>query len=335
MINQKKKKSDLYLQFVDIDRYADAQERYNVISIEGMRHKLGRSEEGFPKFFVNTGNPSSGIHNIMGELLSVEYNVDCCLVDSDGKSLESTFAIITLRSQDEALQQLFIEVFTLMLKTLKEVPENYELSLKIEGLLSIFSALKRKPIHKIQGLWAELLLIDLSKSPEVVAKAWHNSAGAKYDFTMGCDKIEVKSTSSEDRVHSFSLDQLNPSSSSNLLIASVVVRESAEDENGLSVIDLYKKICSRVKDTEARIHLYNVILNTLGDEYDKSINVFFDYSQGKDSLEFYDYRDVPKIKKEDVPQLVTGVKFSSNLSHLESAFKKNYDYLNNNLFQAI
>lgn len=309
---------------------------FNVISIPNMKHKLGKSEEGFPKFFVTSKDISNqNIRNIMAELLSVEYNVDCSLVDNEGNKTDAMFSIITLRSDDESLQQLFIEVFTLMLVTLPEIPNNYELSLKIEGLLSIFSALKKKPIHKIQGLWAEMLIIERSKQTDVLAKAWHNAPGAKYDFTMGCDKIEVKSTSSEDRIHKFALDQLNPSESSNLLIASVIVRESAEDENGLSIINLYDRICKKISDVNIRMHVYTVMVNTLGNEYEKAASVFFDYSQGKDSISYYDYRDVPHIEKKLIPPFVSSVKFNSDLSHVEDAFTKAYDYLGNLLFHSI
>lgn len=326
---------NLYSVFLGIDEPLKSGASFNVTAIPGTNHKLGKSDEGYPKFFVHSADVNSSIHNIMAELLSVEYNVDCSLVENDGNTTDAIFSIITLRSTDESLQQLFIEVFYLMLKTLPSVPNNYDLSLKIEGLLSIFSALRRKPMHKIQGLWAELLIIERSKEPDVVAKAWHSVPGAKYDFTMGCDKIEVKSTSSEDRVHKFSLDQLNPTESSNLLIASVTVRESAEDENGLSIINLYEKICKRISNTEIRMHIYTVMINTLGNEYDKAINVFFDYSQGKDSLAYYDYRDVPHIRKEDVPDYVKEVKFNSDLSHLQEAKDKNFDYFTNNLFKSL
>lgn len=328
-------KTNLYHIFKDVNDSLINGGRFNVTPIPGTMHKIGKSEEGYPKFFVQCSDVNPNIHNIVAEILSVEYNVDCCVVENEVDSIDTCFSIITLRSEDESLQRLFIEIFYLMIKTLPEKPTNYELSLKIEGLLSIFSALKRKPIHKIQGLWAELLVIERSKNPELIAKAWHSVPGAKYDFTQGADKIEVKSTSSEERVHKFSLDQLNPTESSNLLIASVIVRESASDENGLSVMDLYDKICKRISNVDTRMHIYSVLINTLGNEYNNSTNVFFDYSQGKDSLNFYDYRDVPHIEKKFVPVFVTGVKFNSDLSHLEDAFSKQYDYLTNPLYSIL
>jgi len=310
-------------------------EKYSVLSIDGMKHKVGKSAEGYPKVFVRTLITKSGLHNLNGELFSVEYNVDCSLIDDENETTDALFSIITLRSDKETLKKIFFDVFTMMLITLPEEPKDVDLAIKIEGLLSIFSSLKRKPIKKIQGLWAELLVIERSKKPEIVAKAWHNSPGAKYDFTMGADKIEVKSTSSEERIHKFSLDQLNPSKSSRLLVASVTVRESAKDDNGLSVNNLYDNICKMIKDIDVRMHIYTIITNTLGEEFEKADSIYFDYVSGKDSLTYFDYIDIPKIAKDNVPPFVSEVKFNVNLSHIDDIYKRGLKFDENTLLGLV
>ena len=326
---------DIFQEFCDRKKSFVEGNKFNVSPIPGMKHKIGKSDEGYPKFFVLTDVGKSIYTNIIGEFLSVEYCVECNLIEESGQNTDAIYSIITLRSNDDHLQQIFIEVFLLMLSTLPEEPTVYDIAIKIEGLLSIFSSLKRKPIHKIQGLWAELLIILLSKNPSVVAKAWHNSPGAKYDFTMGTDKIEVKSTSSETRKHKFSLDQLNPMESSRLLVASVIVRESAKDENGLSVFDLYDKICECVSDIEIRIHIYTVIVDTLGSEYDKANDVYFDYASGKDSLAYYDYKDIPHILKCNVPEYVSEVKFVSDLTHIKTTGDNNLKFEEGSLLALV
>ena len=321
--------------FNDSIRSFDGSERYNVLSIEGMSHKIGKSNEDFPKVFVVTTPSNTALHNMNGELFSVEYCIECSLVDDKNEVTDAICSIITLRSTDEYLKRIFFDVFIMMLLSLPKAPSDYELAMKIEGLLAIFASLKRKPIHKIQGLWAELLIIEQSQNPEITAKAWHNSPSSKYDFTMGVDKIEVKSTSSEERIHRFSLDQLSPTKSSQLLIASVIVRESAKDDNGLSIDDLYKKICQRIFDIDIRMHVYTVMVNTLGDEYEKASVIYFDYCTAKDSLNYYDYKDIPKIEKQYVPMNVTSVKFDSNLSHIKSITAKGITFEDNTLLGSL
>ena len=309
--------------------------RYKVISLPGLPHKLGSSEDGFPKFFVVSSGNSGLIHNLNAEILSVEYDMLCNIVEENKEIDNQRFTIITLRSDNEQLQKMFIDVFLMMLQMMPAKPTNLMIASKVESLLSIFSKLKRRPVHKLQGLWAELLLIEQSKDPVTVAKAWHSQPESKYDFTMGRDKVEVKSTSSEQRVHRFALDQLNPSENSRLLICSIIVRESGKDANGLSVYDLYDSISMRIADNEVRMHVYDVMAETLGSDFYSARKKFFDYSEACDSLALFEHIDVPKIDKTYIPELVSDVKFCSNLSYLTDAREKDFDREDSTLFFAL
>lgn len=308
--------------------------RYHVASLPGRLHKLGVSEEGFPKFFIVTEDNST-MQNLNAELLSVEYNMLCDIIEDNTVVEGQRFTIITLRSENEQLQKMFIDVFLLMLDSLPQSPTNMQLASKIENLISIFSKLKRRPVHKLQGLWAELLLIEQSQNLSVVARAWHTQPDSKYDFTMGGDKVEVKSTQGENRIHRFSLDQLNPSPSSRLLICSVIVRESAKAANGLSVFNLYDKISAKISDSEIRLHVNDVFTETLGSDYYVAQNKYFDYIEACDQMALFEHTDVPKIDKALVPDHVTEVKFSSNLSHLTDIRIKRPEGFNSELFDAI
>ena len=308
--------------------------RYRVVSLPERQHKLGVSEDGFPKFFVVTSDHNM-MQNLNAELLSVEYNVLCNIIE-DGITYDNRyFTIITLRSDNDQFQKMFVDVFLMMLDTLPQIPSNIELASKIESLLSIFSKLKRRPIHKLQGLWAELLLIEQSMDPVTTARAWHSQPDSKYDFTMGSDKIEVKSTQGEHRIHHFSLDQLNPSANSNLLVCSVIVRESAKADYGLSVFDLYNRIYLKVTDSDILMHISEVVAETLGSDYYDAQKKFFDYTEACDSLSLYEHMDIPKIAKSDVPEHVTEVRFAADLSHLTDVRQKNYYRGDSELYNAL
>lgn len=311
--------------------------RFTVVAIEKMQHRLGRSQEGYPKFFVHTDNSTSTVQNVIREILSVEYSVPCELVDNNGNHKNDNYTIITLRSQEKGLQSYFIDIFTMMLKKMSQTPSKRELSIEVEKLITIFSALSNPPKKKIQGLWSELLVIEQSLNPEILISAWHSSPTAKYDFTMGHDKIEVKSTSSEERIHKFSLDQRNPSPSSRLIIASTIVRESAPTADGLSVRNLYDKICTRVTDINSRLHLYTIIAETIGTDLVKLDTVYFDYTSAVDYLGYYDAMETPHIDKNNVPEFVTDVKFASNLTHLTDVRspESHFNYSDSILFKSL
>lgn len=307
---------------------------YHVVSIPGRLHKIGISEEGFPKFFVLTSD-NNMMKNLNAELLSVEYNVLCNIIEGDVVLDNQYFSIITLRSDNEQLQKMFIDVFLMMLDTIPSKPTNILLASKIESLLSIFAKLKHNPVHKLQGLWAELLMIEQSKDPTIVSKSWHTMPNSKYDFNLGGDKVEVKSTQGENRVHHFSLDQLNPSHNSRLLICSVIVRESAQGVKGFSVFDLYDRISQRIIDSEVRMHISEVITETLGSDFYVAQKKYFDYVEACDRLVFFDHIDIPKILKEDVPEHVTEVRFSSDLTNLIDIREKKYDIEDSELFNSL
>lgn len=309
---------------------------YNVMPLYGLSHKLGASKEHYPVFFVSTSDDNEHAPNIVRELLSVMYDMTCTIIEGHDPFIKN-YAIITLRDNDAHLQAYFIEIFVMMLMKMSAIPSKQELTIEVERLVTIFSALTSVPVKKIQGLWAELLIIDRSVNPIVLVNAWHSSPTSKYDFTSGRDKIEVKSTSSEDRTHRFSLDQLNPSTNSRLLIASVIVRESGNDAHGLSVKDLYDRICKRIPDVDVKIRLYSVIAQTLCNNIDRIDSVYFDYTTAADTLKYYDYQIIPRILKEDVPAGITEVKFSCNVSGLkdisnpESSFIKGDSQLFNSV----
>lgn len=311
-----------------------AENRYHVISLPNLKHKLGVSEEGFPKFFVVT-NDNSLMQNLKAELLSVEYNVLCNIIEGVEVMDNQHFVIITLHSDNEQLQKMFIDVFLMMLNTLPIQPSNIALASKIESLISIFSKLKRRPVHLLQGLWAELLMIEQSKDPTIVARSWHSLANSKYDFNMGGDKIEVKSTQSENRIHHFSLDQLNPSQNSRLLICSIIVRESAQADKGLSVFDLYERIIHNISDEKVRLHVSEVIAETLGSDFYIAQEKYFDYIEACDRLALFNYVDIPKIQKEFVPEHVSEVRFSSDLTHLKDVREEDFDRNNSELYNAL
>ena len=331
-----KTSADLFELFLDIDRSVQNSSRYSVLSFDCFPHKLGKTMEGYPIWFVKAQETKTPMINLSGEFISVEYGLPCSIVDNNGTQIDSVFSIITLRSVDSYLCKTFLEIFHLALSTLPSCPEDKELALKIEGMLSVFSAMKRTPVHKLQGLWTELLVIESSSNPLEVAKAWHSSPDAKYDFTKGKYKVEVKSTSSEKRTHRFSLDQLNPTENSELLVASAIVRDSAKDENGgLSIKGVFDRICAKIQEVDVRLHIYRVICETLGNEINKMDSKFFDYISAKDSLAFYDYRDIPHIEKENVPDFVSEVKFSSELSHIEDIKVKGLAYPQDSLFAML
>lgn len=324
----------IFNQFKELNRSDES--RVNVIDIPSLPHKLGMTSEGFPVFFIVTNTTPFNAQNIEREMLSVQYDMPCTLISDDDEQ-NNAYSIITLRASEVSLQSYFIEIFLMMLGKIPAIPSKRELAIEVENLISIFSALSKPPRKKIQGLWAELLVIERSLHPETLISAWHSQANAKYDFTMGRDKIEVKSTSGEERIHHFSLDQLNPSPNSRLLIASVIVRESAQGSGGMSIRDIYNKICTKVSANNARLKLYSIMAECIGSDLTKIDSIFFDYVEASDTLAFFDANQVPHVEKNSIQPFVSDVSFSSNLTHLIDISNPQsiFDRSNSPLFKSL
>ena len=302
------KEQSLLEQFKQLLSKKDSDKHF-VVVVDNTEHRLGVSSDGFPQFYIRVNQSPVSIPTILRELLLVEYNRNCTIIEEEETITQGYFAILTLQTTDPYLQEYFIDIFSMMLHRLPQFPTNQQIAVEVEKLISIFSAMKQKPKKMIQ-----VVLIKCRSS----SNAWHSAPLAKYDFTMGQDKIEVKSTSSDERKHVFSLDQLNPSKSSRLLVASLIVRESAECENGLSVANMYDRICNRGISIDAKVHISTVMAEVAGNNFRQLDKVFFDYSQAADTLAFYESENIPRINKEYIPAGVSEVKFTSNLEGVES-----------------
>ena len=77
------------------------------------------------------------------------------------------------------------------------------------------------------------------------------------------------------------------------------------------------------------------MLETLSSDFYIAKKKYFDYSTACDSLALFEHTDIPKIDKSDIPEHVTEVKFSADLSHLTDARDKGYDREDSTLFHAL
>lgn len=296
-------------------------EGFNIASLPAMQHhKIGVSSNGQPMFFIKCDNSErvSFLDSNL-EFIAVQFNRECQLLTDKQKMAEGIYTIIYLKTDSIDLQEYFLEIVFLIIKKLNPTPTLQELKIEVEKLIGLFSKFSKPPTKAIQGLWAELLVIAQSKNPAYLIQAWHNSATDKFDFNDGVDKIEVKSTAKDRRVHGFSIEQLHPNQNSNLLIASMRVVETGIGKN---IFDLVNLIENKVKDRELRFRINEIIAQTLGNGLSKSFELYFDYQLATDSLQFYDSKNIPKIDLQTIPTGVTNIRFESDLTDIQP-IKKN------------
>ena len=324
-------KDPIFQIFSNLQQQPSKTDFYSVASLPfSKKHKIGISPEGFPLFFVSCSDVNP-IIDINLEKISIQFYRSCNLYENNSQT-ENTYSVISLKTTNIDFQKYFIEIVILIIKKLSDEPTHKQLKIEIQKLVELFSKFNLPPHKTIQGLWAELLIVEQSKNPEYLIQSWHTSPKSKFDFNDGKDKIEVKSTSKSDRIHNFSVEQLNPNKQSNLWIASVFVIETGKGKN---IFDLLETINKRIKSNELKLQLNEMVCKTLGDSLERAFQTYFDYQQACDTLVFYDYRDIPSIYLNAIPKEISNVRFDVNLSQCKSIKEKLLDIPDSSLFKSL
>ena len=321
-----------YKVFLNLQNREQSDQGY--ISVESVpfsiQHKIGISNEGFPLFFVKCNNEAKSI-DINLELISVLFSQECNIKAKENNS-NDIYTIVLLKTLNNDLQQYFTDVFSIILQQLKPIPSERDLYREVRKVIDLFSSIAKPPVKSIQGLWAELLVIEKAINPEYLINSWHISPSDKFDFNDGKDKLEVKSTSKSKRIHRFSIEQLNNNPGSDLLIASTFVIETG---SGKSILNLRDDIVSMISNINVQLRLNEIIYKTMGNEYEKLGEIFFDYQLASDSLSFFEVTDIPRIHIDTIPFQVTNVTFDSDLSSIPTILEKEYDIQNSILFKSL
>lgn len=304
-------------------------EGFAVASIPNIKnHKIGISQDNLPVFFIKCENNTKTTDTKL-EFISVQFNRFCQLINQKGKKEESIYTIISLNSNADYLKKYFLKIVGILLDNITEKPLLNDLKIEIDKLINLFSKLTKPPIKTIQGLWAELLVIEHSKNPDYLIKSWHIASTDKYDFNDGVDKIEVKSTSKNRRIHNFSFEQLIPNFSSRLFIVSIFTIETGK---GTSIFDIIEKIEKKVSDKNLIFQLNELVATTLGQDFEKSNNFFFDYQFSIDSINYYNSIDIPTIGAESIPSNIMNVRFDCDITDVKTLKNSN---LNSKLLKSL
>lgn len=294
-------------------------------------HKLGISQNGQPMFFIKCDdNTKAKSLDTNLEFISVLYNRQCQLINKKGNIEEDIYTVVSLKSDSDYLQEYFLKIVFVLIKNISEKPLLKNLKIEIEKLINLFTKFSKPPLKTIQGLWAELLIVEQSKNPDYLIQSWHSSTTDKYDFNDGNDKIEVKSTAKSRRIHNFSLEQLTPNLSSKLIVVSIFAIETG---TGTTIFDLVESIENKIKDKNLAFRVNEMVAVTLGNDFEKSFDIFFDYQFAVDTIQYYNSFDIPTINRTDIPSNITNIRFDCDLTDVKTAHKTRIkSKLHNSLF---
>lgn len=255
------------------------------------------------------------LKNFRLKYLQLEQNLECKVFENDFFKFQ-TFTVITFRCSDRNLQEYFLRISESLVKTVGQNPSQQQVIESLKKFVEVFKTLTDSPTNTVNGLWAELFFIENSRSPKELINYWHNLPEEKFDFNAGIERIEVKSSSNFERKHIFSAEQLNPPSDTQVLIASIFLKQH---NSGNSIQYLINRIAEKIDyDFETIEKVNTIVFRTLGSSLEHSIGVKFDYDIAQQSLRFYRHQDIDKIKEVHIPNNVSQVKYKSDLTSIKA-----------------
>ncbi len=253
------------------------------------------------------------LKNFRLKYLQLEQNLECRIYENDSFILQ-TFTVVTFRCSDRNLQEYFLRISETLVSTIGQKPTQQQVIDSLKKFVEVFKTLTDSPTNTINGLWAELFLIENSSNPKSLINYWHNLPEEKFDFNAGLERIEVKSSSNFERKHIFSAEQLNPPSDTQVLIASIFLKQH---NSGMNIQQLLESISKKVNyDFETADKLNSIVFRTLGSSLEHSIGIKFDYTIAIQSLQFYRHQDIDKIEEIHIGNNVSEVKYKSDLTKI-------------------
>jgi len=276
-------------------------------------YKIAINVDGFPVLLLPALKAANklGIKNRRLKYLEFESSVDCKISEGEKISFKQ-FALITFTSTNRDLQEYFLQISEHLIKSLQDKLDFGELVETLNKYIEVFRVLTDAPTNTVQGLWAELFLIESSPYPNILLSYWHNFPDERFDFNAGKEKVEVKSTSGSERIHEFSSEQLNPPQDCQVIVASLFTRQVT---SGKSIQDLMQNISTRIQNNNDLLEKMNIVVSkTLGNSLEQSIKIRFDYDISNISLRFYKHQDISKVEKVHIPADISEVRYKSDLS---------------------
>ena len=275
---------------------------------------VGKNSFNLPVIFFKSsifnfiGMPNEKFNNIKISR-GINYNLSIL-----NKNISGPFFSFELTSLNSNLLKSFFTLVSDFVLFYLENPNDFKIRGYIESIEDLFVDVVEILDDEVVGLFGELLLIYNSKSMNSILDFWHLPLNARFDFSSGYEKIEVKTTSSLIREHYISLEQVQ-NDNCNVLILSIMVKRTHHNEvNSKSINDLIKEIRTQL-DSE-KLSKFDEIIDQVTKNLDVSFkfrDYKFDLDYSINSMMFFDTNVLPKIDIKSLPEGVSNVKFKETL----------------------
>jgi hypothetical protein len=286
---------------------------YAVLPVPGHpAYLVGKDGEGLACLLIATVDRLGRLQPpIRLESLDVQFELHCHLQKEREPEREGTFTVIRCRSADRETIRYFLSVCDIILRVGGDQPASRDITRAINRLAAIFQKMQRPPTRPVNGLFGELYLIWRSANAVRAVNAWRSEDTARFDFSDGDIRLDMKTAGGRVRAHTFSYEQCNPPEGIIAIAASLIVERAS---GGVPLRSIVNDIVARIAvHTDLVFKFHEVIGATLGESLAEALSTRFDIRLADSSLRFFRLVDVPAIRGA-VPVDVSDIHFRSDLS---------------------
>lgn len=288
---------------------------YAVMAVPGHAgYFVGKDKDSMACLLVSTsdqaGKPRPPIRL---ESIDAQFEVRCHLTKVNEPERQGTFTVVRCRDGDRETKHYFLSVCHALLDMLGEQPTRAQIARAVNRLAAIFRRVRQPSSRPLNGLFGELYLLSRSRNAAKALEAWRANEKARFDFSDGDVRLDVKATGGRTRQHTFSYEQCNPPSGTVAVVASLYAEQVA---SGPSLYSVMKQIEARVSShADLVFKLHETVSTTLGASLNDGLKRRYDMRLAESSLCFFSLEDVPAIRG-PLPANVSDVHFRSDLSAL-------------------
>jgi len=307
--------SDKYRSLIEAgDQVLEGHYKISIIS-DAPSYFIGLDVERDPCVLIEVrGSDISFSSPIQLDKLSAAFGVKCNVFMETEGSRVGTFTVVKCKSEDSEIIDYFWDVCALLIDRLGQFPTIVETANAVQKVASIFELLRQPASRTVNGLFGELFFIYNAPNVEACLDVWRTETANTFDFSYNTCRLEVKTSSTRERRHTFSYEQCVPPSGICAILCSILIERIP---GGITMRQIIKGIEDKITDNHVlRFKLHEIISSTLGSSLMESLEISFDEQRALDSLNYYDLEQIPRIR-EMLPPGVSEVKFRSDLTNAQ------------------
>ncbi|MGG7308852.1 PD-(D/E)XK motif protein [Curtobacterium sp. AB451] len=269
--------------------------------------------DGSWNFVVRTRKSVRPVPALRLSLLSADYGATYELREGDDVG-SLRVCVVRCIASDPEIRNLFATVCAALVKDLPASPSDADVDIEVGKWVSLFWQLQLPARTTVIGLIGELTLLDSVEHLADWMRAWHSDPDANLDFAFATPplSVEVKATSSQQRVHELSIHQALPTIRDNHFFASLIIELR---DSGVRLGDVVAELGERLAGRSEANLLWRSLAAVCGASLGEFLDARYMREVARRSLRFYVAESIPQPSVEfPLPAGVSGLRFRSDFS---------------------